>query len=374
MTLITKPDFTYVWASGGAVVAPNDAKKQLGWVAEAPPFQYDNWLQNRQDQMLAHINQRGIPQWDALTEYEAGGLSYVQGSDGKVYKSVAASGPSSVAQNPTTDVTDTYWTIAFASAQDIIQAWSPAINYIASNYVIGSNGLIYFAIQASGPSTAARNPVSEPTYWQQYASHGIIKFDTAGVTNWSVPLAMQLGIIKPKVTVVGAGGGGGAAQSSANYNAAGGGGGAGGFAQEIIDLTGITSVSVTVGDGGTAGIAGGAVAGLGGSSSFGAYCSATGGQGGNGATATSGNSQLGSGGFGGVGTGGNINGTGGAGQAGVISAFGVAGASAGQGKGGVSFYSALATLGGGATGSATVSSSQNINGGAGAPGCVVIEW
>ena len=114
MTLITKPDFTYVWASGGAVVAPNDSKKQLGWVAEAPPFQYDNWLQNRQDQMLAHINQRGIAAWDALTNYEAGGLSYVQGSDGKVYKSVAASGPSATVQNPTTDGTDTYWTIAFA--------------------------------------------------------------------------------------------------------------------------------------------------------------------------------------------------------------------------------------------------------------------
>ena len=114
MPLITKPDFTYVWASGGAVVAPNDTKKQLGWVAEAPPFQYDNWLQNRQDQMLAHINQRGIPGWDGLTNYEAGGLSYVQGSDGKVHKSVAASGPSATVQNPTTDVTDTYWTIAFA--------------------------------------------------------------------------------------------------------------------------------------------------------------------------------------------------------------------------------------------------------------------
>lgn len=114
MALITKPDFTYVWASGGAVVAPNDAKKQLGWVAEAPPFQYDNWLQNRQDQMLAHINQRGIPAWDGITNYEAGGLSYVQGSDGKIYKSVAASGPTTTTQDPVTDATDTYWAVAFA--------------------------------------------------------------------------------------------------------------------------------------------------------------------------------------------------------------------------------------------------------------------
>ena len=114
MTLITKPDFTYVWASGGAIVAPNDTKKQQGWVAEAPPFQYDNWLQNRQDQMLAHINQRGICAWDGSTNYEAGGLSYTQGSDGKIYKSVAASGPTTTVQDPTTDVMDVYWTVAFA--------------------------------------------------------------------------------------------------------------------------------------------------------------------------------------------------------------------------------------------------------------------
>ena len=114
MALITKPDFTYVWASGGAIVAPNDTKKQQGWVAEAPPFQYDNWLQNRQDQMLAHINQRGMPAWDGLTNYEAGGLSYAQGSDGKIYKSVAASGPTTTVQDPTTDVMDVYWTVAFA--------------------------------------------------------------------------------------------------------------------------------------------------------------------------------------------------------------------------------------------------------------------
>ena len=129
MTLITKPDFTYVWASGGAVVAPNDTKKQQGWIAEAPPFQYDNWLQNRQDQMLAHINQRGIPAWDGLTSYEAGGLSYAQGSDGKVYKSVAASGPTATVQNPTTDVADVYWTEAFASIGSFLTQTAGDIRY-----------------------------------------------------------------------------------------------------------------------------------------------------------------------------------------------------------------------------------------------------
>jgi hypothetical protein len=115
MTLITKPDMEFIWASGGAIVEPSDVKKQTGWTPEVPPHQWENWIQNRQDNYLAHINQRGIPEWDGnTTEYKAAGLSYVQGSNGVIYKSVAASGPASTTQDPTTDVTGTYWTIAFA--------------------------------------------------------------------------------------------------------------------------------------------------------------------------------------------------------------------------------------------------------------------
>jgi hypothetical protein len=115
MTLITKPDMEFIWASGGAIVEPSDVKKQTGWTPDVPPHQWENWIQNRQDTYLAHINQRGIPQWDGNTEYEPSGLSYVQGSNGVVYKSVAASGPATTAQDPTTDATDTYWSVAFAS-------------------------------------------------------------------------------------------------------------------------------------------------------------------------------------------------------------------------------------------------------------------
>lgn len=114
MALITKPDMEFIWASGGAVVKPSDVKIQTGWTPEVPPHQWENWVQRRQDEFIAHVNQRGIPEWDGNTEYEASGLSYVQGSDGKIYKSIAASGPATTVQDPATDVTDTYWTVAFA--------------------------------------------------------------------------------------------------------------------------------------------------------------------------------------------------------------------------------------------------------------------
>ena len=99
---ITKPDMEFIWASGGAIVEPSDTKKQTGWTAEVPPHQWENWIQNRQDTYLAHINERGIPEWDGNTDYLASGLSYVQGSDGKIYKSVAASGPATTVQDPIT--------------------------------------------------------------------------------------------------------------------------------------------------------------------------------------------------------------------------------------------------------------------------------
>jgi hypothetical protein len=113
---ISKPDLTHLWASGGARVTPSSSKIQQGWIAEIPPHQWENFAQYRQDQMLAHINQKGVPVWDALTTYDAA-AAYVQGSDGNIYKSVAASGPSTTTQDPTTDVSKTYWTLAFLDPQ-----------------------------------------------------------------------------------------------------------------------------------------------------------------------------------------------------------------------------------------------------------------
>lgn len=109
MAEISKPDFTYLWSSGGSLVAPSNTKIQTGWTAEVPPFQWENWSQNRQDQAIAHVLQHGISVWDNVTEYQAG-KSYVQGSDGFIYKSLTTN----TNINPTTDG-GTNWVISSGS-------------------------------------------------------------------------------------------------------------------------------------------------------------------------------------------------------------------------------------------------------------------
>lgn len=154
-----------------------------------------------------------------------------------------------------------------------VLGWSDQVDYAVPALVFGSNGLPYIALQESGPSTAAQDPVSASAYWFQFASSGQIVLSTT--QSWAVPLFMQLGYVKPRVTVIGGGAGGGHAES---LSVGGGGGGGGGIGVDIIDLTGITSVSVTIGAAGAGAPSGASGPGSnGGNSSFGAYITANGG-------------------------------------------------------------------------------------------------
>lgn len=108
MAQILKPtNLSLTWASGGDVLNPGDTKYATGWQVEIPPRQWFNYLDNRQDTAIAHINQHGIAVWDSTTEYQAG-KSYVQGSDGNIYKCLI----NNTAINPVGDLSGS-WTSQF---------------------------------------------------------------------------------------------------------------------------------------------------------------------------------------------------------------------------------------------------------------------
>lgn len=215
-------------------------------------------------------------------------------------------------------------------------------------------GVLYVSLVNNNVGNA---PASSPAQWSQQSDHGMVVLTST--QSWSVPLAMQLGIIKPKVTVYGGGGGG--ARSSVVPGPSGGGGG--GIAIGVVDLSGVPTVSVTVGLGGTGGAADPSIGANGGSSAFGGFMSATGGTGG----ANSGASAPG-----GIGTGGSINQRVGTGQIALRDASGTS-FWGGMGGGGESPFgsSGTPTPDGFGQGGAGRSGAAGVNGAAGA---VIIEW
>ncbi len=122
MTLRIKPNYQRVWAELGDNTKPVDSYIQNGWLAVKPPRQYMNWIQNRQDSMLAYLNQTGVGEWDVNTDYHGGAgtatCSYVQGSDGKIYKCLADNGPSvtgATSKDPVNQPANAaFWVVAFA--------------------------------------------------------------------------------------------------------------------------------------------------------------------------------------------------------------------------------------------------------------------
>lgn len=129
MALIVKPaGLEKIWASGGVKETPADSKIVQGHVVELPAYQYVNWLVNKQDTFLAHINQVGIPVWDAVTEY-IGGKSYVQGTDGIVYKALLTN-TNVVPSNPLNSAT---WVKAFENFGSVA-ALTVTVNNLSTNY------------------------------------------------------------------------------------------------------------------------------------------------------------------------------------------------------------------------------------------------
>jgi len=191
-------------------------------------------------------------------------------------------------------------------------------------------------------------------------AQNIAVFDEAGVTEWTVPGVLRLGLRKCHVEVIGGGAGGG---SSLSDPGSGPGGGGGGLAYKIVDLTDVSSVPVTVGAAGNGASAGQSDSTNGGSSSFGSYVSASGGSAPG--AVSSGNS--------GVGQGGDLNTGLGPGISGSQATSGEPGSGGGPGGGAIAGQqpgaSARGPGGGGGGGSR-----DSQPGGNGFRGQVTVRW
>ena len=115
---ITKPSgMNSRWAESGLKSAPDVSKIDQGWTIEKPPYQVQNWLDNKQDNFNAHVNQHGIPYKDDETEYQAGKSYVVDPISGIVYKCIVTH----VNQPVTNSV---YWDIAFSPYEAMVPTGS----------------------------------------------------------------------------------------------------------------------------------------------------------------------------------------------------------------------------------------------------------
>lgn len=259
-----------------------------------------------------------------------------------------------------------------AGLLNIPPGWSSSVRY--SLVVEGYMSNNYLVQRITGGLSSGQTPIlairvmqnaGEWSPWQFGSTNehapfrGTQVFKTAGVFTWAVPA----GVKKAWVTVIGGGGGGGRAGVS---GAGSGGGGGGGLAQELVDLSGVTSVTVTVGAGGAGATVEAGVGETGATSSFGTYLSATGGAGGFGNASSGYANGPGSG---GLGTGGDFNTSLGVGHP----SYGPYGGSGG-GPGSRSTQGQVPGNTGVGPGGGGSGAFYGYNGGAGAAGNVIIQW
>lgn len=124
MTDIQKPDMSKQWANAGDKTPPADSLINAGWISGDIPTNTDfNFIDARQDQGVAYILQKGIPEWDSATEYQAG-KSWVQ-YGGRVYKAIQTG----VNKQPDTQVS--FWADYFVPQQELTSSTGAGLVGIA---------------------------------------------------------------------------------------------------------------------------------------------------------------------------------------------------------------------------------------------------
>ncbi|WP_456489621.1 phage tail protein [Marinobacter nauticus] len=236
--------------------------------------------------------------------------------------------------------------------------------------------------------TGVTNDLSTIAWQEISTSVGTSANQTTQIFTSSGTWNKPTGCKKVTVTVVSGGGaGGGAEVTGSGEHSVGSGGGGGGCSIKTIDVSSVSSVPVSVGEGGIA--SAGAAGGDGGASSFGAFVSVPGGTGGDIMFAATGSGVTLNVGLGGEGTGGDLNlkgsdGSGGFRDPSTHNHAGNGGASAGiSGGGGRGILTGVGAgsadghaggnYGGGGGGAANSQSQTAKSGGPGAGGIVIVK-
>ncbi len=132
-----------IWAATGVKTPTPDASKiSSGWVAEIPPSEYFNYIENKQDAFIAHVNQKGGVVWDSTTEYLAN-VSYAMGSNGILYKCLV----NNTNINPVTDVASN-WRVAYYFTTEV---YTKVEN--DAKYLVKSNNLADLTNTATARTT-----------------------------------------------------------------------------------------------------------------------------------------------------------------------------------------------------------------------------
>lgn len=143
MAEIVKPfNVNLIWAADSSAVSDptstpgfDSNKIRTGWEVEIPTLQDFNFIDKRQDQFNAYLNQHGIPEWDSVTEFQANkSLTQVNGLAYKALKT-------NTNVNPVGDTTGS-WSQAFVTPADLAAAIAALQGQIGSSARI--RGKLYF--------------------------------------------------------------------------------------------------------------------------------------------------------------------------------------------------------------------------------------
>lgn len=130
--------------------------------------------------MTDQIEKYGFLPWCSLTDYAQGALCL--GSDGVIYQAVQATGPSTTAYDPVSDTSHTYW-VDFVGNTYVTLSTTQTISgakTFSGNVTLGSNA------RATTPSSATESTTRvATTQWvNQYMANSTIRSNVVG---WGMP-------------------------------------------------------------------------------------------------------------------------------------------------------------------------------------------